>query len=424
MGSALAKMATSRGGSVLWLCHRRELASQAIDSNNRYSGPHTAGPIQSDCPIRVSTVQALMRKRGPIPGIRFLVLDECHHYRAEQWGAVAQMYPVHTVGLTATPQRADGLGLGSMFDSMVVSASYTQLREDGHLADCEVLRPDGPLMSNEVAQSPIQAYCNNAMGRHAFLFAKSVKDAEQFARDFREAGVRAAVVTGKTDKETRRKRLQAFAEGTIQVLCNVFVLTEGVDIPRADVCILTRGCSHASIYLQMVGRILRPFPGKGKALLIDLPGVSHEHGLPGEDVKYSLDGDGIQTAGKAKKKADDTISGDDQRPPPTIYSMELRRVYAGSATPTDHKDSEWRRLRSIAVQRGYSLAWVANEYKKLFDHIPPQIQSIGSQERQREYRSLIGLARSRGYKNPPGWAGYRYKETFGKWPPRLWSWKI
>ena len=95
---------------------------------------------------------------------------------------------------------------------------------------------------------------------------------------------------GATPLQERDRILGDFAAGRIDVLSNVFVLTEGWDSPRAKVCLLARGTSSVGPYLQMIGRVLRPDGTGARALLIDLCGVVHQHGLPDEDRVWSLDG--------------------------------------------------------------------------------------------------------------------------------------
>jgi hypothetical protein len=205
------------------------------------------------------------------------------------------------LGLTATPERGDGAGLAPLFTRLVVGASVRQLTELGHLVPCEIHRPAKLLESGHLAKPPLDAYRAHANGQQGFLFARSVEEAQGYAREFTDAGIRAICIHAKTPALERAAAIELFREGRVRVLTNVYVFTEGTDLPMASVCVLARGASTAGIYLQMVGRVLRPWSGKSAATLIDLRGVSHTHGPPEEDRIYSLDGRGISRAGATCK---------------------------------------------------------------------------------------------------------------------------
>lgn len=216
--------------------------------------------------------------------------------------------------------------------------------------------------------------------------------------------------------------------GSVTVVGNC--LTEGVDVPSASAIILARGCDHVGLYLQVAGRILRPYPGKPEATLVDLTGASLQHGLPTADRSYSLEGDGI--SGPSVQALRNCLKcgacypsrpgpcpecGYDPPvrvpPPPRIYSLELREVFAGADTPAAAKRREYERLRAVARERGWALYWVCKEYRKLFGALPI-IDDATEDERVRELSRLIALVRERGYK--PGFAAVRYRELFGSWP--------
>lgn len=387
---------------ALWLCHRRELKAQAEASLEAIVGPSDRW--------EVSTVQSLLR-REEMPEAGLLVYDECHHYRAEQWAGVVDLYPAAwSLGLTATPQRADGVGLGSMFGEMVVAASYSQLIADGHLVACETLRPDRFYGSNELALDPVDAYLQHAEQRQAFIFAPRVEECHKIAKRLTEQGARAEVIDYTTPKGLRDEHLRDFRSGYLSALVNVYTLTEGVDVPAASVCILARGINHASQYLQIVGRVMRPHPNKHKALLLDLSGSSHLHGLPGDDVSYSLGGSGIATSGS--NQAPGAPGEPEEAPQIVIHNEKLRAVYAGEETPRAARVEEWNRLIALCRVRGWGYVWAAKEYAKLFKGFPPATV----EEKRETIRQLKVFAAQKGYQ--PGWASYRFKAAYGTWPRR------
>jgi superfamily II DNA or RNA helicase len=324
-------------------------------------------------PVQVASAQTLIA-RGELPPATLVVLDEAHHYVAEQWGEVAASYANSIrLGLTATPERSDGKPLGDMFDALVAPVSVAELTEAGYLVPCEVLAPKRRL-KREIAGDPVDRYLTTARGRRAIFFAASVEQAQELAARLCGADVPAACIHGETPSDERAEALQRFTAGDLVALTNVHVLTEGTDLPPAEVAVLARGFSHASTYLQCVGRVLRPAPGKQSALVLDLCGVSRTHGVPADEREYSLDGRAIRVVGK-KLEADEP-NGAGQLVP-TVVDAALERVREITATA-----NKWLRGRHGA-QRAVLM-------------------------------ELLRTARERGFK--PGWAAHKYKERFGALP--------
>lgn len=301
-GEHICVPAVAKGSRVVWLAHRRELVGQACATLAKLGldvgavAASAAWPARPEAPVQVCSIQTLLAREATVRA-DLAIADECHHFGegADEWRSVLDPYP-RVVGLTATPERGDGGGLAPMFDAIVVGITVRQATTRGILVPCEVVRPDRMLRRGAIAQDPIDAYMAHAMGTQAILFARSVSEAESYAATFNARGVRAAVIEANTPKAEREASLEAFRQGAVRVLCNVYVLTEGTDLPMAETCILARGASSAGIYIQMVGRVLRSAPGKQRAILLDLRGVSHLHGPPEDERVFSLEGRGITKA--------------------------------------------------------------------------------------------------------------------------------
>lgn len=326
VGGEVCRLAVEKRTPVLWIAHRTELISQACAALT-VAGLRV-GAISASCdfpadpgaPVQVASVQTLLARFSDAPErrpeARLLVWDECHHASesAEEWSKIIGWYPTsYVLGLTATPERGDGSGLGGMFDSIVVGTSVRKLTESGFLVPCEVFRParwlrEGRESGNPLSKPPIVAYREHACGELGLLFARNIDEAEGYAREFTEAGFRSACISERTPKSERASALAAFRDGAIRILTNVYVMTEGTDLPMASVCILARGASTAGTYLQMVGRVLRTHPGKTYATLLDLQGVSHVHGMPEDERAYSLDGRGIRATDVACKVCSSPIA--------------------------------------------------------------------------------------------------------------------
>lgn len=437
MGAELAVRhhLASPAARILWLTHRTELIEQsreALDATGLDTGVLSAGQMDNtEADTIVASWQTLVSRSTVRPAADLVIIDECHHVAASEWRTVLDAYPdARILGLTATPQRKDGRPLGDVFGALVVAAQYSELIRAGHLVPCRLRRPPESLGTN-LAKEPLDAYRQYAPGKSCIVFTRTIESADDLARQFTDAGYPAECISADTPAITRAEHIDAFKAGELRVLTCVFTLTEGFDHPATEACLLARGCQHTGTYLQMVGRVLRPAPGKTEALVIDLPGVSWIHGIPTEDRSYRLDGKSISSSAALRVCPECGYTwepnGSAQCPScgwepekveparPRIYDMDLEEVYAGADTPDDAKTRELARLRALARERGWSLGFVAKEYEKLFG-VRPSFGDASDDERMGELRRLQEIAAKKGYK--AGWAAYRYKALFGRWPPR------
>lgn len=420
LGCEIVKGAVDKGGTVLWLAHREELISQARERLLAHGidrvGLIAAGQRAVHARVQVASVQTLAARlsRGlDMPPATVVVFDEAHHFVAAQWGAVAAEYKASAVlGLTATPERGDGKPLGDLFDHIVPVSSVRELQatidpKTGRavLVPCVVRRPS--TKTKLLSQDPVAAYISNSPGERAFCFCANVKHAEAVAASFNAQGIPAATIHADTPWLLRKSRIEAFrtqstapqlAIGTLEpaplVLCNVYCLTEGVDVPEATVCIIARGCGHAGMYLQMVGRVLRSAEGKSRAMLIDLKGVSHKHRLPEAERNWNLDGEAITLSEEEKESKPMRCKDCD------VEFTTWRISADGSRScPNCGVEAPEQELPAIALRELHTAGTGAPEEARIAALHALAVQSI-----------------EMGFK--PGWAAHAYKERFGDWPDR------
>lgn len=303
-GTGKTKLATevvkSHSGRTLWLASRLELIDQAAEELTEagldvgcLSGGGTFNPYK---PVQVGSIQTLQR-RELRPDATLIVADECRHYVSDKWKDVLQYYKsagANCIALDATPVRADGRGLGDIYDELIQGPTVQWFTDNNYLVPCEILAPKRVLDPRTIAKSPVDAYKAHAGARKAIVYAANIKAAEEYTRDFKRAGIAAELITAQTDIATRRSHIAGYKGGFIRVLVNVGVLTEGFDDPETAIGILARSVGSISLYLQIVGRLLRTYPGKERALLVDLFGSSKIFGPPNNEWVYSLDGDGVK----------------------------------------------------------------------------------------------------------------------------------
>ncbi len=281
------------GGDVVWLAPLKELISQAQDcfptSVHVTQVDETSEPQETMFPrIHISTVQSLSHAgRKFRPRAKFVVLDEAQYFfGTPEWNMVAKHYieqGAKILSMTATPSRADGSPLMNLADSLVVGPTVKELIDRKFLVNCNVFSTDENTI---ITPCPVKTYLKYAKGTKAAVFCSTVEEASDLANKFVENGVSAGFA-----HSGNRSAVKLHKGGSIDVLCNVYLLSFGYDDPSLETVILNRRCGNPSTMLQMIGRALRPSEGKSFANFFDLYGVIHQYGfgLPTDDRKYSLD---------------------------------------------------------------------------------------------------------------------------------------
>ncbi|HTU54974.1 MAG TPA: DEAD/DEAH box helicase [Acetobacteraceae bacterium] len=320
--AAIGAGAVAKGKRVLVLVHRRELVRQAsakLAAAGVRHGIIAAGfAVAPDEAVQVGSVQTLGRRLDALPPCDLVVIDEAHHARAEQWRAIVAARPqARLLGVTATPCRLDGKGLGivagGLFDALVIGPGIAELTKQGYLVparsfapakrlelggvrtragdyvtgDLERLVGDGKITGDAVAE-----YRKRADHRPALAFCISVAHAEDVAEAFRAAGYRAQAAHGGLTARDRDAAVGGLATGEIEVLAACDLVSEGLDVPAVGAVILLRPTKSLVLHMQQVGRGLRPAPGKTELVVLDHVGNTLAHGMPDAERRWSLAGVG------------------------------------------------------------------------------------------------------------------------------------
>lgn len=322
----IAHGAAAKGNRVLILCHRIELIDQisrALDDTDTAHGFIAAGYPKWPRQTMIASVQTLVRRLDALPEPQLIIVDEAHHARAATYETILARWPrARVLGVTATPVRQSGEGLGKLFDCMVLGPSVHELIEAGYLARYRLFSPPtvdtsglhtrhGDFVDSEseallnkpsITGSALEHYRQHAHGLPALAFCVSIEHATAVAAQFRDAGYSAVTLNGTIDREVRRGVIRDFRAGRIQVVTSCDVLNEGLDCPGAHCGIFLRPTQSVGLYLQQIGRVLRPCEGKSAALLLDHVGNASRHGLPDAEREWSLEGED-----RKKKKAAPSI---------------------------------------------------------------------------------------------------------------------
>lgn len=433
---------------ILIVVHSIELINQAVAELEEW-GITEIGVIRSNdrryaplMPVQVASIQTLSRRDIEWFQPSLVFVDECHRAAADTYMAnVFDAYPdaIH-FGLTATPCRKDGRPLGRAFggpyDALEVAAHYSDLiaakfiveprcftiPEKPDLANLHTVAGDynmdeleevmmGEALVGGILKRWQELHDHGGTKRPTVIFATSIKHSKEIAKLFQDSGVTIAHLDGTTPDEVRRSMLARLSTGDLQAITNVGVLEEGWNCPPAKCGILARPTKSLRLYMQQVGRFLRPCCGCGHTpidhnlgacmkcgclvmqlvtpLILDHAGNFDRHGAPHEDRLWKLD-----EATKAKPQAGNF------KVCPDCYAY-----IASHLRECPHCEHSFARQMEEQKMREVNVPLVERE------------QAIDP--RRRDFDAFFEEARKKGYK--PTWASVRYKEKYGGWPPYAWS---
>jgi superfamily II DNA or RNA helicase len=316
----IAEQAAIRGNRVCILVHRQELVDQASRSLHAIGCRHgiIAAGYRQDLShtVQVASVQTLARRLHQIPAgfFQLLIVDEAHHGVAGTWAKVLDHHQGgHVLGVTATPERLDGRGLGHAFEVLIQGPDAGWLTDNDFLVPARIFAPPGIdlsavkrfdtakgrhdsdeiLRQGQAMGDAVSHYRRTIEPEHngtAIAFCCSVAHADALATAFNDQGIAAARLDGAMDRGERRRLINDLGAGVLKVLTSCDIISEGTDIPSVTGAILLRPTDSLGLHLQQVGRVLRPAPGKTHAIVNDHVGNSLRHGLPTDPREWSLDG--------------------------------------------------------------------------------------------------------------------------------------
>jgi DNA repair protein RadD len=426
IASAIVASTTRR---VLVVAHRREIVNQTSDKLTARGVAHgiiQAGDekkLRPTAAVQVASIQtlharAIRSSTMLMPLADLLIIDECHHCPATTYQKVVEAYPNAIVlGLTATPCRGDGRGLGGIFKCMIECPQVPDLSEQGYLVKAKVYAPTDPdlcgvrtqagdyhetqlaeRMDRERLVGDIVTHWHKyGERRRTVAFACSVGHSVHIRDEFVKAGVRAEHLDGTTPKDEREAILARLASGDTEVVSNCQVLTEGFDCPDISCIVLARPTKKMGLYRQMIGRGLRPADGKSDVVILDHSGAVFRHGLPEDRVEWTLSPDRRATAPEHTKRQSSYESK-------LIECSQCSTLRLGGK-PCPNCGFLPKRPAEYTPHVEGNLGLVTNGKAKAGVFDPAEWHAM-----------LTHIAEQRGYK--PGWIAHKFKEKFGFWPTR------
>jgi DNA repair protein RadD len=418
----IIQRALDKGKRVAFTVPALSLIEQTVTAFEA-EGIHCIGVMQGihertdrDQPVQVCSVQTIARRKRP--NVDIVLVDEAHQLHREIFRWMKDCPDIPFIGLSATPWAR---GLGKYYDDLIIAATTADLIRDGYLSPFVAFAPSEPDLAGvrtvagdfhegELAEAMdkaivtgdiVETWLKRSEGRSTFCFCVNRRHAQHIAERFLEANVATEYMDGTTSREDRGAIFDRFRSGETRIICNVGVLTTGVDL---DVrCIIDAKPTKSRIlFVQTIGRGLRTAEGKDHLLVLDHAGNHLRLGTVTDIGQDHLD-DGSErqsTGSRARERAE---------PLPMLCEV-CRAVVPRTARSCSCCDAP--------IQARTEVESVDGELIELFSRRrgekAPDIAEKGA-----FFSELKGYATLRGYND--GWASHKYRERFGVWPndPRV-----
>lgn len=411
------------GKRCIFVAHRNELIDQCSKRLSKFGVDH--GFIKGGKkehlykPVQVASIQALNRR--DTWEADFVFFDEAHRSCSKSYKRfIAEQPNIRILGLTATPYRMDGRGLGEIYEELIDVVSVQELIDEGSLmeptafvsekidlSDADIIGGDysgsaaAKAMQNTVLRGDVIKnwfdHCGGALGissikdcdASTIVFAPNVEQGRVITQQFIDAGVRAAFVDYTTKQKERRQIFKDFERRKITVLVNVGICTEGYDLPHLECVQILRPTRSKSLFFQMAGRVMRPDDDKRFAYLLDHANCIRMHGFVTDEQAFSL-------------------AGREKRPRKNSPDKKYRECpQCGAVLPL---------TRKICHECGYNFPKRDFEFtdEKLVALNPIQLPPQDIEKRQEAFNTWAAKCEKMGYK--PNWAKVQFQRVFGVWP--------
>lgn len=417
IGIEIIRLAISKGKRVAFVANRIGLVSQASKRIAKSGINHGIIQGQNSFNIRaqvtVCSIQTIAR-RG-YPDVDLIIVDEAHGCTSAEY---VKLFKAHSnipiIGLSATPFTR-GLGKvyewGPLFEKMIVATTIQELIDQGFLVDVDIYAPEeepdlrgvkivhgdyheGQL--GKVLDTPklvgniVQHWKKLAYGLPTVVFATSIAHSIHIMESFIAAGITAEHMDCFTSDEDREAIDARYESGETTVICNVSVKAEGWDSPHTACMILARSTRSLARWIQMCGRILRPFLDKNKGIILDHSSTCYLLGYPTDDLPLELN-DGTKSESKDAQPQESK--------PRKCHNCGFMIPPGAGICPKCHCEN--KRQNKVECEDG--------ELKKV-----ERKEQLTTEQKQEIYSSALGLAEKR--KKSEGWAAYLYKDIVGSFP--------
>jgi len=440
IGADIIRAADEKEKQAMFMAHRRELVRQTAVKLFDFGVAHgiiMAGErmdhwrgvqIASIDTLRARYMNPKKQYQLPLPRLAILMVDEAHRSMSPTYRKLIEHYKAEgaiIIGLTATPIRGDGKGLGVLYNYMVQTPGVQELIDMGFLVPPRYYAPSipdltgvhirkGDYVEGELQQvmdkrEPIGDIVENwqrvCPDRQTIVFAAGVRHSIHIAEKFKQVGVAAEHVDGSTATGERDAMLARLRSGETQLVSNCMVLTEGFDCPPLSAAVLARPTKNIGLYIQMGGRVLRAYTGKEDAIILDHSGNLYEHGFLEDDHGWYLSEANACASNEERQKKLDEKKPITCEECAHVYTGQLICPMCGHIPAMRGKDPKHRAADLMEVRRKKREAKERRERKAL---------PVTTEEKQEWYSMFLSYARMKGHKH--GSVAHKYKERFDEWP--------
>lgn len=431
IAAEIIKGAIEKGNKVLFLAPRRELIYQAhrnFSDSGIDCGMVMAGEAMRFAPVLVASFDTVniryMRRGNDLPPADLVIVDEAHLSVAPTRLKILNWYAnsgAFVIGLSATPARGDGKGLGRFYDDLVCGWPIKRLTESGYLAPVRYFAYKSPDLSNlgtgahgdyvekrldeimntgELIGDIVANWKRIAFGKPTVVFCASQKHSRNVCEQFNLAGITAEHIDAHTPEGERQAILERVATGITTVLCNVYIASYGLDIPSLECVVIARPTKSLVLYMQTVGRVLRVHEKKENAIVIDHAGVIAEHGFVDSEMPWTLDDQTSVTERKNRIRQE-------LKEPREIICSDCCTVF------TSRRDCPSCGFEVLLPSEG--IPTYAADLVEIEEVSSNAWNRKTSWENKRKFLGeLHGYAKSKGYTH--GWCAHQYKSRSGVWP--------
>jgi superfamily II DNA or RNA helicase len=428
-----AKQALDNGRRTAILTPRAEIFDQTHSALREICGQqnvtalrrgHTFDPSK---PVQVvswpTLVTRLKKSDSWLPDTHYVHLDEAHLMAAEI-GKVMERYREerNVIGWSATPARKNGKGLGKYFTRIDVVTTVKQLVMEGHLAPCDywggklpdlqgVKTQAGDYVSTKLSErcavlvgDVVDNWLRLARERQTIVFAVDIAHAEALTERFLEADISCAAIHTRLTDEKRDQVVEDFKKGFIQVLVNVTIASYGFDSPEVSCIVAARPTKSLVLWLQMLGRGMRPAPGKDACMVLDHADNTRTLGHAEDIYEWELSEADKGVRNKTQEAKEDSPAQQDHTCQKCNYMFSGTRECprCGWEVPFSARD--------VAVVD----ADLVRIGKRMLEPL-----GEGWPSHEMFYRMLRHHAARLGKDST--WAWYRYREKVGHAPLRTWK---
>ena len=353
---------------VLVLAHRKELIDQ-IDETLSFKYGISHGIIKSGVEetwnrtVQVASVQTIVRRldKWSSKEFAYIIIDEAHHAVSSTYMRICKQFPdAKILGVTATPCRLTGDALRRLFGVLVISQPVSKFIEQGYLSPYSYysIKPNSRIQlqldnishfnidgdyaeadmmrvfdTTKVRANLIEAYLKYAKDKKGIIYAINQEHNKHICEAYEKIGVKIKAIDSKTPAEERKNTVAQFKSGKIDIICNVNIFSEGFDCPDIEFIQLARPTCSLAMYLQQVGRGLRPHPKGIPATILDNVGSFNKFGLPSANRKWRrhFEGEGQRVT---RSQVNNAVVGGGRPKNFKEGDEEMTLIFSGAALST------------------------------------------------------------------------------------------